>query len=301
MRNVSRSSAAALSLAAFTLWVLADTCLKFAGLSALPAMEMLAIVGFTIALLMAAKTLAFGHRERLRPKRPALQVARSLFDLVNNLGVIIALRHLPLALFYILVFLAPLTTTLLAAPLLGESLEWKKSAAILAGFAGVVIAVNPLGVRQPGDWIGLLACMLCVTCFTFSILLSRRMSQTETPESLTFVSGLVMFATGTLLMLGHAKMPTLPVAATLAACGACGVVGAMCFFIALKCLPAADVMQFHYSQLLTGALLAWLLFRERPTPAMWLGAPLIVAAGIYTARANRPAMADAEALFAEHP
>jgi drug/metabolite transporter (DMT)-like permease len=57
----------------------------------------------------------------------------------------------------------------------------------------------------------------------------------------------------------------------------------MCFFIALKHAAAATVSQYHYSQLLTGALIAYLIWRERITLPMLLGAILIIAAGGYTA------------------
>ncbi len=86
----------------------------------------------------------------------------------------------------------------------------------------------------------------------------------------------------------------------LAATGLFCVVGSVCFFAALKHASAATVSQYHYSQLLTGAFIGYLLWHEKPTVAMLLGAVLIIASGCYTAarsyRRNEPAAAVAEGL-----
>ena len=43
--------------------------------------------------------------------------------------------------------------------------------------------------------------MICVLCFSANMVWSRVLMRTETPESLTFFSGVVQAATGALLML----------------------------------------------------------------------------------------------------
>ena len=109
------------------------------------------------------------------------------------------------------------------------------------------------------------------------------MTQTESALSLTFSSGLVTGVAGGLAMLVHAAPVTLKLSAVVAACGLVCVLGSLCFFAALRHTTAATVSQYHYTQLITGALLGYLLWHERPTLAMLLGATLITAAGLYTA------------------
>ncbi len=124
------------------------------------------------------------------------------------------------------------------------------------------------------------------------------MTQTERPESLTFFSGLATGLAGLaltcLLTLLHphtaAFAPiTPPVLALFAATALFGGLGSLCFFRALRLLPAAGVAQFHYTQLVTGALVAYLFFAERLTLSMLTGALIIVAAGIWTATTARSA------------
>ena len=77
--------------------------------------------------------------------------------MANNVCVVIALRHLSLTMFYILVFTSPLTIALLSAVFLGERITAKKTVALVAGFCGVVIAVAPWShdpARVGSDWAG---------------------------------------------------------------------------------------------------------------------------------------------------
>jgi drug/metabolite transporter (DMT)-like permease len=282
--RTSHLGAIGLALAGFTFWVFADTSMKLAGNSRLPAYEIVACQGLALAIALAARGFLQRKPRGLLAKSPARQLVRSFLDFANNLCVVIALRHLPLTLFYILVFLAPMATALLAAIFLRERLGWRKIVAVLGGFVGVVIAVNPFGGARQGDWIGYAACMICVLCFSANMVWSRVLMRTETPESLTFFSGVVQASTGALLMLTiHAEPVNLKLGVTLAAMGVFCAFGSMCFFVALQSTSPVHVSQCHYTQLVTGALVTWLIWRETPTVWMIGGSVLIVASGLLMA------------------
>jgi drug/metabolite transporter (DMT)-like permease len=281
--SVSHLGAVGFALAGFTFWVLTDTSIKLIGRYSLPAYEVVAFMGLFIAGFLVLHALARRNLRQLWPRDVPRQLVRSSLDLGNNLGVVIALRHLSLTLFYILVFLAPMTTTILSAIFLRERLTWRKSLAILGGFTGVVVAVGPFGSARHADWAGYAACMLCVACFSVNMVWSRVLTQTETPESLTFFSGLVMAVAGFGLMLGHAVRLTPALAGLLVAMGFFCTLGTLCFFIALRHTSAASVAQYHYTQLITGALMAYWVWRQKPTLFMLMGGVLIVGAGLYIA------------------
>jgi drug/metabolite transporter (DMT)-like permease len=280
---VSDLEAIGLALAGFTLWVLADSTIKLIGRSTLPACEIIAFLGLFIIAFLAAYALARGEIRLLWPRQPRLQTLRSCLDLANNLCVVVALRHVPLTLFYILVFTSPIVITILAALFLNEKIEPRKAFAVIAGFAGVVIAVNPFGSSRPGDWIGYAACMVCIACFSVNMVWSRVLTRTETPQSLTFFSGIVMVVAGFGSMLFHAEPLTPRLLAALLATGLFCALGGICFYVALKHTSAANVSQYHYTQLVSGSLVAYLVWREFPTPPMILGGSLIVASGLYIA------------------
>jgi drug/metabolite transporter (DMT)-like permease len=281
--RASHLQAIGLAVAGFTLWVLADSTIKLIGKSPLPAYEVIAFMGLVICGCLAAWTFARGDMDALWPTQPRRQLVRSCLDLTNNLCVVVALRHVPLTLFYILVFTSPMVITILAAVFLKERLEVRKGIAIVAGFAGVMIALDPFGGTTPGDWIGYTACMVCVTFFSINMVWSRVLTQTETAESLAFFAGMVMAVVGAGGMAIHAAPLTGRLVAALIAMGVFCVAGSMCFFIAVKHTSASNVSQYHYTQLLTGALISYLVWREVPTAWMAAGGLLIVASGLYIA------------------
>jgi drug/metabolite transporter (DMT)-like permease len=290
-----RSSPAVLSdlgaigfaLAGFTFWVLTDTTIKLVGKSGLPAYEMVAFLGMFMAIFLALYGLARGQVEVLLPKRLSLQLGRACLDMANNVCVVIALRHLTLTLFYILIFAAPLVTALLSAVFLHERLPWRKGAAIVAGFAGVVVAVHPWGSAREGDLIGYAACVVCVVCFSVNMVWSRVLTRTEHPESLAFFSGIVTAAAGFALMAGHAAPLTPLLLGGMFAMGLFCALGTLCFYIAVKHTSAANVSQYHYTQLITGTLVSYLIWRNKPGLFVLLGGALILASGLYIAATAR--------------
>ena len=249
----------------------------------MPAYEMVAFLGMFMAIFLALYGLARGQVEVLLPKRLSLQLGRGCLDMASNVCVVIALRHLTLTLFYILVFSAPLVIALLSAVFLHEGLPWRKGAAIVAGFAGVVVAVHPWGRAHEGDWIGFAACGVCVACFSANMVWSRVLTRTEHPESLTFFSGIVTAAVGFALMRGHAASLTPLLLGGMLAMGLFCALGTLCFYIAVKHTSAANVSQYHYTQLITGTLVSYLIWRNKPGLFVLLGGMLILASGLYIA------------------
>ena len=104
------------ALATFTFWVFADSSIKGLGKSSLPTYEILAFMGLFVSAAFALYAALRRQINRLKPVNPRHQAVRSLLDLVNNFCVVVALRHITLPLFYILVFMAPLVITLNGCP-----------------------------------------------------------------------------------------------------------------------------------------------------------------------------------------
>jgi len=302
-RSVSDLGAIGFALAGFTFWVLGDTCIKLVGQSGLPAYEMVAFLGLFMAICLAAYCFASRRGRDLQPHRMGRQLARACLDMGNNVCVVVALRHLSLTLFYILIFMAPMVITVLSAVFLHEGLTWRKSAAVAVGFAGVVIAVNPFGSAREGDWIGYGACLVCVACFSTNMVWSRVLTRTETPESLAFFSGIVTTVIGFALVLAHIE-PSSGSLTGLLLTGLFGMgmfcaLGTLCFYIAVKHTSAANVSQYHYTQLITGTLLTYWVWHIRPGWYVLLGGALIFGSGLYIAMSARGAAADVVAPLSE--
>lgn len=271
------------------MWVLCDSAIKLAGASRIPNYEIVAFLGIFIAMFVLAYALIRGDLKELWPKRPRRLIFRAALDVGNNLFVVVALRHLSLTLFYILVFTSPLVVFILERIYLHERLDWRKAAAILVGFIGVVIAVDPFHSAGKKDWTGYGACAVCVSCFSAGIVWSRKISRTERSESVVFFSGLVGALAGLAGMLAYAAPVDVRLMAILLVMGLLCALGSICIFIALTHTTAATVSQYHYTQLLSGTIIAYLIFNEKPTRSMLIGATLIVASGLYIAVRSSPA------------
>jgi drug/metabolite transporter (DMT)-like permease len=277
----------AFALTAFTLWVFVDALMKTAAEAHLPPHIIIAIMGLCAALGMAAKARLTSGFALLRPRKRGPQIIAGFLSLGCNYANVIALKHLPLTIFYVSVFTAPMMIALLARLFLKESLSFVKTWAILVGFAGVVIAINPLGTRgneamNTGDAIGYAAAFTSALLFSCVAIYARLMTQSETIESIGFVNGIVQLSVGLALslFLDNGSLPTGWEIGLLFATGFVNIAGNFFYALGTRYAPSATMAPFHYSQILSGALLAFIFWGEVPAFLFWFGVVLIVAAGL---------------------
>ncbi|HUV68510.1 MAG TPA: DMT family transporter [Terracidiphilus sp.] len=287
--HVSDLTAIFFAVFGFTCWVLGDSCVKWVGQYGLPPQEIVAFMGFFMALTLAVQAAVRRSVGNLRPHSALRQVLRAMLDMTNNVCVVIALRHLSLTMFYILVFTSPLVISLLSAGFLGERISGKKAAALLVGFCGVVVAVAPWSHANHVDLIGVVSCFVCVSCFSVNMVWSRVLTRTETPESLAFCSGVVTAVAGLALTGMHPQplTPTLWVA--MGMMGAFCAAGTLSFYVAVKHTSAGNVSQYHYTQLLTGSLISYLVWHDKPGLPLLVGGALIIGSGLVIALGARNA------------
>jgi len=285
----------ACALAGYTLWVIVDTLMKLAGESALPPYQVVGFLGLFFVIFLVAESAPRGELRALWPRNPRLQAMRAILPLGSNILNVIALKHLPLTLFYVTVFTAPMMIALLAALCLKERLSPLKVAAIMAGFIGVIIAIDPFGANaHGGDAIGYLAALGSTFCFAANTVWLRVMTQSETVRSLAFSISFIEAILGVALMLvlGHAPMTSL-LLLILAAMALVNIVGNIMNFLALRLTTAANVAQFHYTQLVAGALIGYGIWHEIPTWHMAAGAILIIGSGLTIAQKAQSAPTNA--------
>jgi drug/metabolite transporter (DMT)-like permease len=279
----------------FTCWVVGDSCIKWIGQYGLPPEEIVAFMGLFMALTLTLQAAVRHNVDNLRPRSVVRQALRALLDMANNICVVIALRHLSLTMFYILVFTSPLVISVLSAVLLHERITFVKVFALAAGFCGVVIAVAPWNHAQPHvqhiDLIGLVSCLVCVTCFSINMVWSRVLTRTEPPESLAFCSGLVTAIAGLVLTSFHPRPLTPLLWLAMGMMGVFCAAGTMSFYVAVKHTSASNVSQYHYTQLLTGALISYFVWHDKPGIPMLVGGSLIIGSGLMIALVARNAQA----------
>ncbi len=221
-----------------------------------------------------------------RTRRPGAQLARSVIGLASMTLGFSALALLPLAEATTISFAAPLFALALSAPFLGERVGRARALAVLAGFAGVLIVVQPGGGQLPVLGVAVaLGAAFGVACVTVTL---RSISRTEsTQTTVLWFTIFSVIATGALLpWFGQAHDG--PTWLLLIAIGLSGGIGQLGLTASLRFAPIATLAPVDYLQLLYAVTFGWLLFDMQPALTTWAGAALIIASGLSTFRRRQP-------------
>lgn len=214
----------------------------------------------------------------LRTRRVGAHVGRMALGLVAMALNFLAMILLPLAEATAIGFTVPVFSTMLAALLLGEPTGKWRWGAVVAGFCGVLLIVQPGSGEVPllGASVALVAALL-TGAVTVVI---RRLGATEQASTTVFWFAVTSLPPLGALMLhfGGAHDP-----ATWAVLGGLALVGGLAQLTltgALRLAPVALVMPMDYTSLLWATLLGVWIFGELPTPWVWAGAPVIIGSGL---------------------
>lgn len=221
----------------------------------------------------------------LRTNRLRHQILRSVLLLFSTLLNFLALRHLRLDQTTTIAFLAPLTVALLAGPVLGEWVGWRRLMAIMGGFAGILVAIRPgIAAFHPAFLLAL-GCMLSYSCF---ILLTRYLAAYDTSEVTLFYSMLVgTVAVAPLAMANWVWPAGISTWVLLLSLGIWSGIGHYLFIVAHRWAPASTISPFIYAQLLTVTAFGYLVFGDLPDLWTLTGSAIIVASGIYLLHRER--------------
>lgn len=234
----------------------------------------------TIPILFVwfAATGALDRLKTARPGKHALRAGYGLAGMFLNFG---AVTLLPLAEATTFGFTSAIWAVILSALLLKEKVGLYRWGAVLLGFAGVVVISQPGGNAIPlfGAAVALAAPFM-IALISIQI---RDLTKTEAPMTIVFYFS-AFTAPVLALMLPFVLTPHTPYQwMLLAALAASGLLGQFLLTAALKYGAVASVIVMDYSSLLWATLFGFWFFDRLPTAALWLGAPLIIGAGLIIA------------------
>jgi drug/metabolite transporter (DMT)-like permease len=219
-----------------------------------------------------------GRMLLLKTNRLALHGKRAAFGLVGMVLNFAGVLLLPLAEATTFNFTSAIWAVILSAILLREQVGPYRWAAVMLGFAGVIVIAQPGGGNIP-----LLGAMVSLSAAFMIALISiqiRDLGRTENP--LTIVFYFSAFTTPLLLLTmpfvaqGHTPYQW----ALLGGLALFGILGQFLLTAALRLGSVATVIVMDYSALIWATLFGFAIFGQLPPVATWIGAPLIIAAGI---------------------
>jgi len=272
-----------LVLVGFAVLVLSDAAVKWA----LP--EAGSALGMVMRGLFGAAVVAALARGRgLRPVNRRLLIWRGGVHCAVSVAYYWAWEiGFPLGSTYVIGAATPLLMTLLAIPILGERVGWRRWSSTGVGLLGVLLVLRPGGeIWSPAA----LVLALATVGAALSRIWTRSLAPTDTPAAITFYLMLAHVPAGLLLLPAFPPAVEMPSAATwlaLAVCGLCSGSAHFLFSRAYAIAPVSVLAPFEYSAILWGMLMGFAVWGEVPAWATLAGGAVIAGAGLYNLHRER--------------
>ena len=224
----------------------------------------------------------------LKTRRPWLHASRTAVGTTGMILNFITISLLPLAETQALWFTTPLFATILSAIILRETVGVHRWSAVALGFIGVLIVVQPQTGHLPvvGATTGLTSALLTA----FVTILLRQLGRTEPALTTVFWFFTMSAIPLAVVMPWFAQSHPPVVWMLLAAMGIVGGLGQVALTLSLQYAPVSTVAPVDYASLIWSTLFGVWLFAEMPTAWTWIGAPIIVASGLYIVWRERKRM-----------
>ncbi len=227
-----------------------------------------------------------GGWRRVRPVRWQMVALRAALSSFTSVSWYLSWREMKLADTYALGFTAPLIMTLLAIPMLGERIRWRRMLSTLIGFTGVLTMLRPGGDL----WTPALPLLMTgIVAMAVTRILARRLSLTETPECQAFWLMVSHAAAGVLLLAFYplGAIGGWQVWAALAFLGISSGLAHCVFTYAYGLAPVSALAPYEYTMLLWGGAAGFVVFGEVPSWSTLAGAAIVAAAGLYNLHRER--------------
>jgi drug/metabolite transporter (DMT)-like permease len=232
------------------------------------------VIVFVVGIFITFKHGLAGFRTQ----NPSQHLVRTSFNFFAFLCYYLAVSQMPLANATSIGLTAPLFMTALSGPLLDEPVGIKRKLVILLGFIGVLIVIQPTAddLNVSGSAYALAGALL----FALLAIQTRRMSKNESSELMVFYAALVfLLVTGTLMPFNWV-MPDPTSLLLMLTLGLITVFAQYTIVHAYQFARVDIIAPFEYITILWAVLIGWIIFSEQPTMTMYLGASLIVLAGL---------------------
>tara|TARA_B100001741_G_scaffold8595_1_gene6954 strand:+ start:211 stop:1161 length:951 start_codon:yes stop_codon:yes gene_type:complete len=228
---------------------------------------------------------------------PLLTFCRVMLFFFGFSSFYISLSVLPLGFATALFFVTPFLITIFAHFFLEEKIGPRRWSAVIVGFIGVYVTLNP--DFNNFNYSSLLP-ILCAFCYSLSMIIIKKTSDKDSvyTQTFTFYFGAIIFSTIFYFIIGDGQFNTSNHPASqfifrewfvdletsilfMIATGVTATVAFLLLFTAYSIASPAVVSPFEYSILLWSPLIGWIYFNEIPSLNTVVGILIIVSSGIY--------------------
>ena len=259
---------------------------------AYPVGQIMAIRGTFVIAMILVWAVAFRRTSLLRVRDWRNQSYRAVLMMLSTIAFITGLSLLPLATAISITFAGPLITTVLAIPLLGEMVGWRRWSAILIGFVGVLIMLRPSG-NSAIEYAALLP-IAAAMVGAFRDIVTRKMRSGETPVAILLISTIAV----TIYGYASASFAWVPFDWSdiwfFALTAALMAVAQLLTIEAFHQGTIGFVAPFKYTSMIWAVLIGIVVWGEMPGLSIYLGSALVIASGFYILRREAALRANRE-------
>ena len=242
-------------------------------------------------LILTKKPIVF------KSKYPVLTFFRVILFFFGFSSFYISLTVLPLGTATALFFVTPFLITIFAHFFLKEEIGMRRWSAVVVGFIGVYIALNP--DFSNFNYLSLLP-ILCAFCYSLSMIIIKKTSDKDSvyTQTFTFYIGAIILSIIFYFIIGDGQYNTSDHPASqfifrewfvdfnnnillMSITGVTATVAFLLLFTAYSIASPSVISPFEYSILFWSPLVGWLYFDEIPTLSTVIGILIIVSSGIY--------------------
>lgn len=224
----------------------------------------------------------------LSAKRPWMNLLRGALHGAASLLFFVAVKYMPLADVFAIYFVEPFMLTALSALFLGDKVGWRRWMAIVVGFGGAMIVIQP-----SYEIFGLKALLpvFCAFLFSLYLFLNRAIGEADSPLTMQTMAGIggTAFMAAALFVgssVGNTDFaPSLPASwlglVLLLILGTISGYAHMLVVKAFRLAPLSLLAPFQYFEIISATVLGYALFGDFPNVSKWVGIAIIVASGLF--------------------
>jgi drug/metabolite transporter (DMT)-like permease len=185
-----------------------------------------------------------------------------------------ALQYLQLTVTASIFFSVPIIVAMF-----GEKLDRGRWAAILAGFAGVLVIIHPWSAEfHPA----MLVAVGNAVLYAIFMMMTRRLAAYDSPETIQLLPAIGATVLLAPFALAFWESPDTALEWTVAVMlGVLGGIGHYLLAVAHRYAPSSVIAPFLYQQVIYMALFGYIVFGDVPSGAVWVGAAIVIASGLY--------------------
>lgn len=296
MENLRGAAFMTFSMLAFAI---EDVLIKMLG-ARIPAGQIISVIGAGAALAFACWFIIQRQPVFVPAHKNGKVWLRAVFEVLGTLMFISALIRMDVTQLSAIIQATPLVVAMGGAIFLGQSVGWRRWAAILVGFMGVLLIIRP-GLD------GLTVATLFGVGGMFGLagrdLVTRSITVPISGAHLSLHAFLVLIPAGLFLVWINGDTLVIPTArdgATLIGCIAIALLAYLCIVAATRAGDAAFISSFRYTRMIFALILGMVVLNERPDQMTLIGVAVVIAAGLFTllreARLRRTSQASLDPL-----